>query len=114
MTGLAGSDDITVYETAVEHQRVVVTENFAVFAMITTDRHAAGEPSVAVVFVRKQPAPAWLSRWPLPWHVTCTSGPPRTRSHTRGSTGPESSPPCSTYVSYCDGIGWATPPPRRR
>ena len=55
--GLAGSDDITVYETAVEHQRVVVTENFADFATITTDRHAAGEPSVAVVFVRKQQHP---------------------------------------------------------
>ena len=55
--GLAGSDDATVYETAVEQQRVVVTENFADFATITTDRHAASEPSVAVVFVRKQQHP---------------------------------------------------------
>ena len=55
--GLAGSDDTTVSETTVEQQRVVVTENFADFTTITTDRHAAGEPSVAVVFVRKQQHP---------------------------------------------------------
>ena len=52
--GLVGSDDATVYEVAVEQQRVVVTENFADFATIVKDRLAAGEPSVAVVFVRKR------------------------------------------------------------
>ena len=55
--GLAGSDDATVYETAVEQQRVVVTENFADFATITNDRHAAGSPTVPVVFVRKRRHP---------------------------------------------------------
>ena len=62
--GLAGSDDITVYETAVEYQRVVVTENFAAFATITTDWHAAGEPSVAVLFVRKRQHPRGSSLTP--------------------------------------------------
>ena len=56
-TGLAGSDDITVYETAVEQQRVVVTENVADFATITKDHLAAGELSVLVVFVRKHRHP---------------------------------------------------------
>lgn len=51
--GLAGCDDAAVYETAVEQQRLVVTENVADFATITKDRLAAGETSVAVVFVRK-------------------------------------------------------------
>ena len=55
--GLAGSDDATVYETAVEQHRLVVTENVADLAKITTDRHAAGEPAVAVVFVRKHQHP---------------------------------------------------------
>ena len=55
--GLAGSDDAAVYEAAVEQQRLVVTENFADFATIIKDRVAAGEPSVAVVFVRKHQHP---------------------------------------------------------
>ena len=55
--GLGGSDDATVYETAVEQQRVIVTENFADFATITNDRLAAGAPSVPVVFVRKRQHP---------------------------------------------------------
>ena len=55
--GLVGSDDAAVYETAVEQQRVIVTENFADFATITNDRLAHGEPVVAVVFVRKRHHP---------------------------------------------------------
>ena len=55
--GLGGRDDGTVYEAAVEHQGVIVTENFADFAMITNDRLAAGAPVVPVVFVRKQQHP---------------------------------------------------------
>lgn len=55
--GLAGCDDVTVDEAAVEQQRLVVTENFADFATITKDRLAAGETSVAVVFVRKHQHP---------------------------------------------------------
>ena len=52
--GLAGRDDAAVYQTAVEQQRVIVTENFADFAAITNDRLAAGAPCVPVVFVRKR------------------------------------------------------------
>ena len=55
--GLAGSDDAALYQTAVEQQRLVVTENFADFATIIKDRLADGEPSVAVVFVRKHQHP---------------------------------------------------------
>lgn len=52
--GLAGSDDVAVYEIAVEQQRVIVTQNFADFATISSDRVAAGAPCVPVVFVRKR------------------------------------------------------------
>ena len=55
--GLAGSDDAALYQAAVEQQRVVVTENFADFATIVKDRLAGGEPSMAVVFVRKRRHP---------------------------------------------------------
>ena len=55
--GLAGSDDAAVYQVAVEQQRVVVTENFADFATIVKDRLTGGEPSMAVVFVRKRRHP---------------------------------------------------------
>lgn len=55
--GLGGRDDAAVYETAVEQQRVIVTENFADFATITNDRVAAGAPCVPVVFVRKRQHP---------------------------------------------------------
>lgn len=55
--GLAGSDDGAVYETAVEQQRIIVTENFADFATIAKHRLARGEPSVPVVFVRKRQHP---------------------------------------------------------
>ena len=55
--GLGGSNDDTVYEAAVEHQSVIVTENFADFATTTNDRLAAGAPCVPVVFVRKHQHP---------------------------------------------------------
>ena len=51
---LASSDDDTLYETAVEQERVIVTENFADFARIEKDRLAAGGPCVPVVFVQKR------------------------------------------------------------
>ena len=44
--GLGGSDDAAVHETAVEQQRVVVTENFADFATLTNDELTAGAPCV--------------------------------------------------------------------
>ena len=55
--GLSGSDDAAVYETALEQQRIMVTENFADFATITKDRLAAGAPCVPVVFLRKRQHP---------------------------------------------------------
>ena len=55
--GIAGSNDAAVYETAVQQQRVIVTENFSDFATITRDRLAAGTPCVPVVFVRKRQHP---------------------------------------------------------
>ena len=55
--GLAGCDDVTVYEAAVEQLRLVVTENVVDFATITKDRLAAGETSIAIVFVRKHRHP---------------------------------------------------------
>lgn len=55
--GLRGDDDATVYAAAVEQQRIMVTENFADFAAIVTDRLAANEPSIPVVFVRKRHHP---------------------------------------------------------
>lgn len=55
--GLAGSEDTTIYESAVEERRVIVTENFADFAKITNGRIAAGEPCVPVVFVQKRRHP---------------------------------------------------------
>ena len=51
---LADSDDDALYETAVEQECVIVTENFADFATITKDRLAAGAPCVPVVFVQKR------------------------------------------------------------
>ena len=73
--GLAGSDDDALYETAVEQECVIVTENFADFATITKDRLAAGAPCVPVVFVQKRQHPRGsalgpaLARHLLEWSV---------------------------------------------
>ena len=55
--GLGGCDDAAVYETAIDQQQVIPTENFADFATITSDRAAAGAPCVPVVFVNKRNHP---------------------------------------------------------
>ncbi|MCY4176595.1 MAG: DUF5615 family PIN-like protein [Acidimicrobiaceae bacterium] len=55
--GLGGSTDSDIYETAVEQQRIIVTENFADFAKIANDRLAAGSPCAVVVFVSKRRHP---------------------------------------------------------
>ena len=55
--GPAGSEDDTVYESAVEQRRVIVTENFADFAKLTNDWIAAGAPCVPAVFVQKRRHP---------------------------------------------------------
>ena len=102
--GLAGSDDDALYETAVEQECVIVTENFADFATITNDRLATGAPCVPVVFVQKRQHPA-ARRWAPSWHATCTSGPSPTRTPTPASTGPEpTATPSARHASIpsCD------------
>jgi predicted nuclease of predicted toxin-antitoxin system len=51
--GLAGAADEHVFERAVHERRVLVTENFADYALILEHRTARGEGCVTVVFVRK-------------------------------------------------------------
>ena len=55
--GLAETDDTVIYAAAVEQDRVVVTENFADFSVIVTQRVASDEPCVPVLFIRKQDFP---------------------------------------------------------
>lgn len=56
-SGLAGADDEFVYATALEQDRVMVTENFADFAAISAQRLASDDPCVPVVLVRKADHP---------------------------------------------------------
>ncbi len=55
--GLAEADDAVIYAAAVEQDRVVVTENFADFSVIVTQRVAGDEPCVPVLFIRKRDFP---------------------------------------------------------
>jgi hypothetical protein len=55
--GLAGAPDEAVYLLAFAETRVVVTENFADFALLLTERTDRGEPCAPVVFVRKRSFP---------------------------------------------------------
>lgn len=55
--GLEQTDDDIIYETAVDLESVLVTENFSHFAMIDQRRAAGGEPRVALAFVRKRTLP---------------------------------------------------------
>jgi predicted nuclease of predicted toxin-antitoxin system len=50
---LAGAEDSRVFERAVREDRVIVTENFADYALLLEQRLADAEPCVPVVFVRK-------------------------------------------------------------
>jgi hypothetical protein len=52
-----GATDLSVFELAVNDDRVLVTENFADFAAILEQRQALEEPCVPVVFVRKAAFP---------------------------------------------------------
>ncbi len=56
-SGLAGSTDEDVFSLAFTEERVLVTENFADFAMLLRRRMASNEPCVPVVFVRKSDFP---------------------------------------------------------
>jgi hypothetical protein len=55
--GLAGAEDERVFDKAVREQRVIVTENFADYAVLLEHRVARGAPCVPVVFVHKRDFP---------------------------------------------------------
>ena len=55
--GLAGADDGRVFDLAVRERRVLVTENFADYALLLEQRLSRNEPCVPVVFVRKADLP---------------------------------------------------------
>ena len=55
--GLGSADDATVYTAALDHNRVMVTENASDFAALVADRLARGEECVPVVLVRKADHP---------------------------------------------------------
>lgn len=55
---MGAADDGTAFEHSVTERRVVVTENFADFAALLTDRQNRGEPSTPVVFVRRDSLPS--------------------------------------------------------
>ena len=50
---MGAADDAKVFEHAVAEGRVIVTENFADFAALLTERQNRGEPSTPIVFVRR-------------------------------------------------------------
>ena len=54
--GLAGAADPEVFDYAVKQQRVLVTENFADYALLLAQRLGNDQPCVPVVFVRKPSA----------------------------------------------------------
>ena len=51
------AEDADVFERAVDDGRVIVTENFADFASLLAGRQNRNEPSVPVVFVRRDNFP---------------------------------------------------------
>lgn len=79
--GLGETDDAVIYAAAVDQERVMVTENFADFSVVITQRLASDQPCVPLVFVRKKDHPrggalgahlgehlhAWSSRNPEPY-----------------------------------------------
>lgn len=55
--GLAGTDDAVVYAAAVDQERAMVTEDFADFSALLTQRQASDERCLPIVFVRKREHP---------------------------------------------------------
>lgn len=55
--GLAGAEDARVFNRAVAESRVMVTENFADFSSLLSQRLGADEECVPVVFIRKTDLP---------------------------------------------------------
>jgi predicted nuclease of predicted toxin-antitoxin system len=51
--GLGGATDDDVFDFAVREERILVTENFADYALLVERRLTRSEPCVPVVFVRK-------------------------------------------------------------
>lgn len=54
---LAGSTDAELFDYAVAEDRVIVTENFADYSLILSQRLGGDQPCVPVVFVRKSDFP---------------------------------------------------------
>lgn len=54
---LAGADDSEVFDHAVAGRRLVVTENFADYSLLLTQRLNDDQPSVPVVFIHKTDFP---------------------------------------------------------
>jgi len=55
--GLTGAADPDVFDHAVADQRLVVTENFADFSLLLTQRLGNDQPCVPVVFIHKPDFP---------------------------------------------------------
>ncbi len=51
--GLAGAPDPDVFDHAVAERRLVVTENFADYSLLLTQRLGNDQPCVPVIFIRK-------------------------------------------------------------
>lgn len=64
--GMEAAEDSEVFERAVTDGRVIVTENFADFAALLAGRQNRNEPSVPIVFVRRDHLPR---RGALPGHL---------------------------------------------
>jgi predicted nuclease of predicted toxin-antitoxin system len=57
-SGLSGAADDEIFELAVVQDRLMVTENFADFALLLEHRLSSNAPCVPVVFVRKANFPS--------------------------------------------------------
>lgn len=55
--GLTGAADAEVFDHAVADQRLVVTENFADYSVLLTQRLGNDQPCVPVVFIHKPDFP---------------------------------------------------------
>jgi len=55
--GLAATADEIVYDLAVRERRIMVTENFADYAIVLRERQVLGRACVPIVFVRKVDLP---------------------------------------------------------
>jgi len=55
--GMGGAADAEIFDRALREGRVVVTENFGDYATLVAQRLSREEPSVPVVFVRREDLP---------------------------------------------------------